>query len=405
MIDWEHVELRIRAGEDEQTEFKRGLGDLKPIGRAIAAFANTAGGLVILGVDDEGAVVGVREAAESVSERLTSFLQTGLNAPAQASLGRHRHREGWVHWIDVPRQRGFEPLAHDGRVTVRRGRANVQPSPAELQELYNIFGYIVTEERAIGAAGVGAVDLQSFWAYIDRLGLDRASEPQPNLEDDLLARGVLAEIGGDLRATLYGVLAFGKIPQSYPQTRSFWVECVAYAGRDRADEVLQVAEGKGRLDEQVDRALGWVQGLGRSERYEGINRIDRPLVPRVAAREALVNAVAHRDYAITGSQTLIEVFSDRLIVTSPGSLPNRVTVDSVRRGGRPRSRNESIANFLLAMQKMEKRGRGWMVMRRAMLEHNGTEPEIEEDRDAGWVCVTLWLLPPEDPGDQQAIVS
>ena len=395
-MDWKQVELRILSGESDQTEFKRGLGDLKSIGRALAAFANTDGGLLVLGVDDHGAIVGVRETAESVSERITSFLQSGLNAPVQASMGRHQHSAGWVHWIEVPSQRGFEPLALEGRVFVRRGRENVQPSPAELQDLYNMFGYIITEERAIAAAGVEAIDLQSFWAYLDRLGLDHISDPQPDLEDDLKARGVLAEIGGDLRATLYGVLAFGRTPQSYPQTQSFWVECVAYGGKDRADEVLQVAQGKGRLDEQVDRALGWVQGLGKSERYEGINRIDVPLVPRVAVREALVNAVAHRDYAITGSQILIEVFSDRLIITSPGRLPNRVTIDSIKRGGRPRSRNESIANFLLVMQKMEKRGRGWLLMRRAMIEHNGTEPEIEEDRDAQWVQVTLSLQPPQN---------
>lgn len=395
-MEWKQAEQRIRAGEDEQTELKRGLGDLKPIGRAIAAFANTDGGLLILGVDDEGAIVGVREAAESVSERLTAFLQTGLKAPVQAQLGRHDHPNGWVHWVEIPSQRGFEPLSFDGRVYVRRGRASVQPSPMELQDLYNSFGYIITEERAIAAAALEAIDVQSFWAYLEQLGLDYTSEPQPKLEDDLLARGVLTEIGGELKATLYGVLAFGKTPQSYPQTGRFFVECVAYGGKDRADEVLQVAEGKGRVDEQIDRALGWVHGLGRSERYEGINRIDIPLVPRVAVREALVNAVAHRDYAIIGSQILLEVFSDRLTITSPGTLPNRITVESVKRGGRPRSRNESIANYLLAMQKMERRGRGWLLMRRAMLEHNGTEPEIEEDRDAGWVHITLWLRRPED---------
>jgi len=396
-MDWEQVTTRIAGGEDEHTEFKRGLGDLKPVGRAIAAFANTDGGLLVLGIDDTGTLVGVREAPEKVSERLTAFLQTGLNTPVQALIDRYQDANGWIHWVEVPRQRGFEPMSHDGRVVVRRGRANVQPSPTELQELYNIFGYIITEERAIAAAGLEAIDLQSFWAYLDRLGLNHTSEPQPELEDDLLARGVLARIGGELRATLYGVLAFGRAPQSYAQTGSFWVGCAAYGGKDRADDVLQVAEGKGRLDEQVDRALGWVHGLGRSERYEDIDRIDIPLVPRVAVREALVNAVAHRDYAIIGSQILLEVFSDRLTITSPGTLPNKVTVESVKRGGRPRSRNESITNFLLAMQKMERRGRGWLLMRRAMLEHNGTEPEIEEDRDAGWVQVTLRLRPPAAP--------
>ncbi len=384
---------RIHRGEDEHTELKRGLGDLKAIGRAIAAFANGDGGLLVLGVDDSGAIVGVREDPESVQERITAFLQTGLSAPVQARIGRHQDAESWVHWIEVPRQRGFEPLRFEGRVLVRRGRANVAPSASELQELYNLFGYIITEERAIDAASVADIDVQSFRAYLERLGLDLISAPQPDLDSDLRTRGVVCPIGEQMRATLYGVLAFGKTPQSYPQTASFWVECVAYAGTDRADEVLQVAEGKGRIDEQVARAVGWFKGLGRAERYQGLERVDTLLLPPKALREALVNAVAHRDYAITGSKVLLEVFDDRVVVTSPGTLPNTITPESVQAGGHPRSRNELLANYLLTMGMMEQRGRGWPVMRRAMQEHNGTEPELREDRASRFVRVTLWLRP------------
>ena len=97
-----------------------------------------------------------------------------------------------------------------------------------------------------------------------------------------------------MRATLHGVLAFGKDPQRYPQTRNFRIECVAYAGDDRASEILQVANAAGRIDEQVDRATGWFLGLGRFESYRGLVREDRYLLPRVAVREALVNAAVHR---------------------------------------------------------------------------------------------------------------
>jgi len=390
-MNWPEVLQRIEGGEGDPTELKRGPGDLKPLGRAVAAFANTDGGLVILGVDDAGTVVGVRESADSVSERITSFLQTGLSAPVQARTGRHEDPRGWVHWIEVPRQRGFEPLRCEGRVYVRRGCASVEPSPSELQDLYNLFGYIITEERAIDAAGVEHIDVQSFKSYLGRLGLDLLGEPQPGLENDLRARGVVTEVGSDRKATLYGLLAFGKTPQCAPQTGNFWIECVAYAGTDRADEVLQVAEGKGRIDEQVKRAAGWLAGLGRTERYVGLQREDHLLLPRVALREALTNAVVHRDYAITGSKVLLEVFDDRVVVTSPGTLPNTVTPESVRAGGLPRSRNPLLANFMLAMGMMEQRGRGWPVMRRAMLEHNGAEPELHEDRHSRFVRVTFRL--------------
>ena len=220
-MEWLDVLNRIGAGESEQTEFKRGLGDLSAVGRAVCAFANTEGGVVILGVTDAQEIVGVSEDAERVQERSTSFLQSGCSSPVTARVGRHKDPNGWVHWLEIPRQRGFEPLRYDGRVWVRRGRSSVEPSPIELQDLYNAFGYIFTEERTIQAATAAHIDLQAFRVYLQRSGLDIEDEPQPTDEDDLRNRGVIAELGGTLHPTLYGVLAFGKEPQKYPQTHNF----------------------------------------------------------------------------------------------------------------------------------------------------------------------------------------
>lgn len=393
-MEWRDVVRRIEAGENRHTEFKRGLGDLSAVGRATCAFANTEGGLLVLGVEDSKAVTGVREDTERVQERLAGFLQTGCSAPVHARTGRHEDPSaGWVHWIEIPRQRGFEPLRYGGRVWVRRERSSVEPSPTELQELYNAFGYILTEERAILNAPPAHIDLEAFRAYLKRLGFDVDGEPQPDPEDDLRNRDVLVEVGGEPRATLYGVLAFGRDPQRYARTRDFRIECVAYAGEDRASEVLQVADAAGRLDEQVDRATGWFLGLGRFESYEGLVREDRHLLPRRAVREALTNAVTHRDYAVTGAKVLLEVFDRRVDVTSPGRLPNHMTAERVRAGANPRSRNESLAHFMAGMGFMERRGRGWLTMRREMSAFNGTEPELLHDEPNRFVRVTFRLAP------------
>lgn len=390
-MEWLDVLRRIEAGESRTTEFKRGLGDLSAVGKAICAFANTEGGAIILGVDDARAIVGVRQDAERVQERLTSFLQTGCSAPVSARSGRHEDPNGWVHWIEIPRQRGLEPLSYDGRVWVRRERSSVPPSATELQELYNAFGYVLTEERSIQGGTPAHIERRKFRDYLRKLGLDTETEPQPDDEDDLRNRGVLTELGNALHPTLYGVLAFGKEPQRYPQTRNFYVECVCYDGEGRAAQPLQVAESKGGIDEQVERAVGWFAGLGRFESYRQLIREDRWLLPRAVIREALVNAVVHRDYAITGSKVLLEVFSRHADVTSPGRLPNHMSEESVRAGAHPRSRNESLAHYMLTMGFMEQRGRGWPIMRREMRKFNGTEPEISQDDRNKYVRVTFRL--------------
>lgn len=388
-MEWTEVLNRIARGEDERTEFKPHFKDKSKVGKTICAFANTMGGVIVLGVNDSRQIIGVAEDSEKLQERLTSFLQTGCSSPVGARLGRHRDPKGWVHWIEVARQRGYEPLRYDGRVWVRRARSSVEPSSTELQDLYNIFGYILTEERAIEAASSADIDLGAFRAYLRQLGIETEVGPQPHADDDLRNRSVLVDAGGELRPTLYGVLAFGTEPQRYPQTANLRIECAAYAGADRAAKPLVVTSAAGRLDEQLTRALAWFQTLGRFEAYRELQRTDSYLVPIEALREALTNAVAHRDYAITGSKIQLDVFEDRAELTSPGSLPNHMTPDSVRAGGSARSRNESIANYLLAMRFMEQRARGWPLMRAAMRDFNGTEPELDHDADARFVRVSF----------------
>ena len=393
-MEWIEIECRIAAGEGRHTEFKR-AADLRLVGPAVCAFANTDGGVVILGVDDTGKIIGLEEDVDRLAERLTSFLQTGCSAPVQARCDHQETPEGMVHWIEVPRQRGLEPLRHGGRTWIRRERSSVEASALELRGLYNAFGFVLNEELAFPGRTVADIDGQAFRSYLRRLGLDTEAEPQPTTEDDLRNRMVLRELDGGLRPTLYGVMAFGKEPQSLPQTGSFWVDCVSYAGEDRSADIVLTGEAKGRLDEQVTRAIGWAQGIGRFETWRGLYREDRHLIPLKAVREALVNAVVHRSYAVTGAKSFLEVFHDRIDITSPGSLPNHMRVENVRSGGNPRSRNELMANYLLSMGFMEKRGRGWLVMRQAMREFNGTEPEIvNREGGGGYVRVTLRLETP-----------
>ena len=217
--------------------------------------------------------------------------------------------------------------------------------------------------------------------------------PQLSLETDLRNAWACDWLDGVLRPSLYGLMVFGRDPQGHRHTGSFFIQCAAYAGTDRAADVLSVADGKGRLDEQVTRSVGWLRSLGRKESYRGLRRIDRELVPERAIREAVVNAVIHRDYALTGSQILLEVFNDRVDVTSPGTLPNHMTVEKARSGGAPRSRNEMMANAMVVQQLMERRGRGWLLMRRTMHEFNGTEPELVNDWEGRSVCVSFRLDP------------
>ena len=179
-----------------------------------------------------------------------------------AYLGRHKDPKGWVHWIDVPPQRGLEPMQYDGRIWVRRGQNSVGPSAVELMEIYNAFGVIFTEERTIRTATVFDMDMGIFRTYLQRQGLDILTEPQPDHNGDLRNRGALASSDGKLYPTLYGVLAFGMQPQKHPHMGDFIVECVTYTGTDRSSDVLVTTKSAGRIDDQVQRSMDWLNSLG-----------------------------------------------------------------------------------------------------------------------------------------------
>ncbi len=376
-MEWLDVLKRIESGEDDVTEFKSGAGDKAGIGKTVAAFANGSGGLLVLGVDDSRTVVGVGESSEAVQERLTGFLQSGCGRPVTASLGRHRDGRKRVHWIEVCKQgRGYEPFSYRGRYWVRRGRSSVAPSPSELQELMNSSGLVLTEEQVVHGAGVEDIDLRAFRRFMASQGAEMTGGPQPRLEDDLQTASIVEDLGGDLLPTLYGLMTFGRDPQGFASTAGLYTVCAAYDGIDRAADTVSTANVRGRLEDQVRRTLDWFEALGRGERYRGIRREDLRLLPIAVLREAVVNALIHRDYAITGSQVMLEVFSDRVDVTSPGGLPNRMTVEQARGGGAPRSRNEMMASAMVVARLMERRGRGWLLMRKHMREFNGTEPEL-----------------------------
>ena len=129
-MEWPDVQRRIAGGEDGRTEFKRKLGDLRGVAKTVCAFANGDGGLVVIGVDDAGAIVGDVENPDTVQERLASFLQTGCGKPVTAECGRYEADGRWVHWVDVHRhQRGYEPFSYDGRSGSGGGEARVRRRP------------------------------------------------------------------------------------------------------------------------------------------------------------------------------------------------------------------------------------------------------------------------------------
>ena len=216
-------------------------------------------------------------------------------------------------------------------------------------------------------------------------------------EEQLTNLALMTESGGVHLATVDGLLLFGKTPARYlPQAG---VRTVCYSGTEpdedtRADTVLRgplvaLAGDDRRLVENglVEQAWDFVRrNTMPTARLDG--HVDGWDIPGEVVREAIVNALVHRDYRIAGADVTVAVFADRMDVESPGRLPSTVTVERMKAGVRY-ARNQTLVNIMRDYGYVDPRGMGVrMKMIPGMRAHNGTVPEFiaEEHR----FTVRLW---------------
>ena len=193
-------------------------------------------------------------------------------------------------------------------------------------------------------------------------------------------------------ATAAGIVLLAKDPSAvFPQCR---ILADAYRGAEADGDPGDHEDIRGPMPTAIDRAIAFIDRNTRHPmRVVGLNRVRLDEYPVEALREALVNAVAHRQYEDGGRKIMLEVFADRVCISSPGMPPNPITLANLRRGRyRPCSRNPVLAQCLSYFHRIEERGSGFRRMRDQMLNHGLDQPLL--GTDTGYFQVTF-----PGPGD------
>ena len=188
-------------------------------------------------------------------------------------------------------------------------------------------------------------------------------------------------------ATAAGLVVLGKDPSAvFPHCR---VTVDAYRGTELDGDPRDQADIRGPMPSIVEKVIGFIDRNTRHPmRVMGLNRVRLDEYPVEALREALVNALAHRNYGDGGRKIMVEVFSDRIVVSSPGNPPSPITLAKLRRGNyKPCSRNPVIAQCLSYFHRIEERGSGFRRMRDAMLDHGLDQPKL--GMNTGYFQVTF----------------
>ncbi len=192
---------------------------------------------------------------------------------------------------------------------------------------------------------------------------------------------------GEHYATAAGIVLLARDPSAvFPQCR---ILADAYRGAEPDGNPGDHEDVRGPMPSAIDRAIAFIDRNTRHPmRVVGLNRIRLDEYPVEALREALVNAVAHRQYEDGGRKIIVEVFADRVVISSPGLPPSPITLPNLRKGKyRPCSRNPVLAQCLSYFHRIEERGSGFRRMRDQMLNHGLDQPLL--GTDTGYFQVTF----------------
>ena len=365
---------------------------------------------MLLGVEDDGSITGLTRDPHKAEEWVMSICRgDALRPPVIPYWETVVDASGCtIGVVSLPADLPDRPYkARRGsawQVFVRRGTTTDDASREEEAGLYQSSGLLRYDIRPVAGTSRKDLDTRRLSAYFKYI-----REQQTPGEDDqvewerlLLNTDFMIEDRGRSIATVGGILLFGLNPNRWlPQAG---ITAVAYIGEERDYATREDARLRGPLTPLVDsskeivdnglidQAMGFVnRNIGHGATLAGARREDRTDYPLAAVREAIVNAVAHRDYTIAVADVEIAIFSNRIEIISPGRLPNTVTVDKMRSGYRA-TRNELVKEVLRDYRYVDARGLG--VPRKIvhlMREINGTEPDLVEEGDR--FAVTLYRSP------------
>ncbi len=411
---------KIRLGEDSFVECKEVVfagSKIKGPGRdeladELAAFANARGGVLVLGVDDKTRdVVGIPAGRlDDVERYAVEIVRDSIKPPLYPVIERMElpGTDGRV-WpiLRIEVSRSLFVHQGPGGYLYRVGSSKRVMEPDYLARLFqqrSQVRLIRFDEQVVPDSSIEHLDPP----LVDRFKTMQTQDDRPTLLQKLgMAR---EDESGELRPSVAGVLVGSQHPERW--LRHAFIQAVAYRGESIGDSAekpgyqLDAKDIVGPLDAQIAGACRFVLHNQRVSASKSVGRKDRPQYDMTSIFEAVVNAVAHRDYSMYGSKIRLRLFSDRLDLYSPGAISNTMTVESL--AYRQASRNETITSLLakcrvpadiggLETQRstmMDRRGEGVTIILERSERLSGRQP-VYELLDESELRLTVFAATPE----------
>jgi len=337
-METEELLAIIANGEDSRHQFKQNITRAESLVPELAAFSNSKGGLLLIGVTDEGGIQGLTIEDMGRINQLVSNAAKDVKPPISVTTENIALPSGMVMVVDVPE--GISKPYMDGNLHVWvKNSANKSKVSAreELLRMFQSSALVHADEISVNGSSVVDIDQEFFDAFFEREYSERV-EDQDVSRVQLLENMNLAKNG---QLNICGTLLFASRPQI--RLPVFIVKAVAFPGVDIEDEhYIDSQDINGKLSDVFQKVLGFVlANIRHVQNEQSINSVGEPEIPRIVLEELIANALIHRDYFVSAPIKVL-VFADRIEIVSPGHLPNNLTIENIKMG------NSNVRNPILA---------------------------------------------------------
>lgn len=395
------AEVQAHESELEHVDVKSaGQGTPERIYESLSAFANrTGGGVILFGLDERRGfeITGVAD-AHRLQENVSNTAASDMEPPLRPDFTVDEIQGATVVVVEVQevdvalRPCHYKPAGLQKGSYVRVGNTNRRMTD------YEVFGYVSArtqpafDEEPIAETTIEDLDGTKLEEYLASLKRARpqATYLDGSLGEALVQLGIARVVEGDLCPTRAGLLVFGKYPQQFePQLVITFLHYYGTKEEEKTpkgERFLDNRKFEGSIPEMVETAVKHVTAsIRKASLINGLYRRDIPEYPEEAIREAVVNAVAHRDYShhVRGSYIQLRLFANRLEVQSPGGLFGSVSVENLE--DEQSTRNHTLMRLMEDLHLVENRGSGIQAMIEAMREANLEPPQFRDKHSSFWV--------------------
>lgn len=370
-MDNAKIKQLIKNGENIYVEFKKEIN--KSFAEEVVSFLNTEGGIILIGIDDKGEVIGINSNLEEIVMNICRDSVIPAIAPTYLE---HVYEDKKIALIKIERGNNKPYYTINNKYFIRVGSTKRIATKDELLRLFEASGafhFDISGARGTGIKDLNIDEIRDY--FMSYNAFDLYEEEKENVSRILINADILKESGNEILCTVGGLLIFGKRPE-----KNLFQSGISFAhfdGNDISVNLIDKKEICGRMKDVVDQTMTVIKNnLIISSTIEGALRKDIYEYEDVVLREAIVNALVHRNYSIQGSKIRILLFDDRIEFHSPGRIPNTITIEKMKIGV-SYARNPFLVKYMENMRYIDKLGRGIPMIFANAKRLNRKQPKLE----------------------------